>query len=130
MPHDYNTRTIANLETKLLDGFSSFKDEFINLKDVVIRNLKEENAKLRSSVKVLENKFNHLEQYGIHNNIKVSRTPDLIGENELERSVIKIMKTIDVEVDDLVVKALDSQSRDPVFKTTGWLQGRLSLSSF
>ena len=27
----------------------------------------------------------------------------------------------------LVVKALDSQSRSPVFKTTGWLQGRLSL---
>ena len=83
MPHDYNTRTIANLETKLLDGFLSFKDEVINLKDVVIRNLKEENAKLRSSVKVLENKFNHLEQYGIHNNIKASRTTDLIGENVL-----------------------------------------------
>ena len=30
----------------------------------------------------------------------------------------------------LVVKALDSQSRSPVFKITGWLQGRLSLSSF
>ena len=30
----------------------------------------------------------------------------------------------------LVVKALDSQSKGPVFKTTGWLQGRLSLSSF
>ena len=30
----------------------------------------------------------------------------------------------------LVVKALDSHSRSPVFKTTGWLQGRLSLSSF
>ena len=30
----------------------------------------------------------------------------------------------------LVVKALDSQSRGPVFKTTGWFQGRLSLSSF
>ena len=30
----------------------------------------------------------------------------------------------------LVVKALDSQSRDPVLNTTGWLQGRLSLSSF
>ena len=29
---------------------------------------------------------------------------------------------------DLVVKALDSQSRGLVFKTTGWLQGRLSLS--
>ena len=30
----------------------------------------------------------------------------------------------------LVVKTLDSQSRSPVFKSTGWLQGRLSLSSF
>ena len=30
----------------------------------------------------------------------------------------------------LVVKALDSQSRGPVFKTAVWLQGRLSLSSF
>ena len=30
----------------------------------------------------------------------------------------------------VVVKLLDSQSRDPVLKTTGWLQGRLSLSSF
>ena len=29
----------------------------------------------------------------------------------------------------LVVKALDSQSRGPVFKTTGWLEGRLKLSS-
>ena len=30
----------------------------------------------------------------------------------------------------LVLKALDSQSRGPVFKTSGWLQGRLSISSF
>ena len=30
----------------------------------------------------------------------------------------------------LVVKALDSQFRGPVLKTTGLLQGRLSLSSF
>ena len=30
----------------------------------------------------------------------------------------------------LVVKTLDFQSRGPEYKTTGWLQGRLSLSSF
>ena len=29
-----------------------------------------------------------------------------------------------------MVKALYSQSRSPVFETTGWLQSRLSLSSF
>ena len=32
--------------------------------------------------------------------------------------------------DGLDVKALDSQCRGPVFKTTGWLHGQLSLSSF
>ena len=31
---------------------------------------------------------------------------------------------------DLVVKALDSQSKARDFKTTGWLEGQLSLSSF
>ena len=30
----------------------------------------------------------------------------------------------------LVVKVLDCRSRGPVFKTTGWLQSQLSLSSF
>ena len=30
----------------------------------------------------------------------------------------------------LVAKTLDSQSMGPVLKTNGWLQGRLSLSSF
>ena len=67
--------------------------------------LQEENAKLRSRVEVLENKFNHLEQYGRRNNTEVSGIPDLLDDNELECSVIKIMKTIDVEVDDRDIEA-------------------------
>ena len=91
---------IANLETKLLDGFSNLKDEAINVKDVIISNLQEENAKLRSKVEVLENEFNHLEgQYCRRNDIEVSGIPDSIGDNELECSVIKIIKTIDIEDD-------------------------------
>ena len=91
---------IANLETKLLDGFSNLKDEAINVKDVIIRNLQEENAKLRSKVEVLENEFNHLEgQYCRRNDIEVSGIPDSIGDHELECSVIKIIKTIDIEDD-------------------------------
>ena len=37
--------------------------------------------------------------------------------------------SIYIWINGLVVKALDSQSRGPMFKTTGWLQGWLSLSS-
>ena len=89
----------------MLDGFSSLKDEVINLKDVIIRNLQEENAKLRSRVEVIENKFNHLEQYGRRNNIEVSGIPDYIGDIKLECSDVKIMKVIDIEVDELDIKA-------------------------
>ena len=54
MSRNYHTRTtkqveennmlvaIVNLESKLLDRFSWLKDEMINLKDVVMRNLQEE----------------------------------------------------------------------------------------
>ena len=117
MPHDYNTRTknqeeannisvaIANLETNLLDGFSSLKDKVIKLKDVIIRDLQEENTKLRSRVKVLENKFDHLEQHGRRNNNKVSGIPDSIGDDELECLFIKIMKAIDIEVDQYNIEA-------------------------
>ena len=77
----------------------------INLRDVIIWNLQEENAKLRNRAEVLENKFNHLGQYGKRNNIEVLGIPDSIGDNELEYSVIKIMKAIDIEVDDIDIEA-------------------------
>ena len=95
---------MTNLETKLFDGFSSFKGELINLKNV-IRNLQEENAKLRSRIEALENKFNHLEQYGRSNNTEVPGIPNSVSDNELECSVIKIMKAIDIEVDDRDIEA-------------------------
>ena len=87
MSHDFNTRTknqeqesntsvaLANLETNLLGEFSSLKDQVINLKDVIIRNFEEENVKSRSSVEILQNRFNYLEQYGRCNNIDVSVIP-------------------------------------------------------
>ena len=87
MSHDFNTRTkkqeqksntsvaLANLETNLLGEFSSLKDQVINLKDVIIRNFEEENVKSRSSVEILQNRFNYLEQYGRCNNLDVSVIP-------------------------------------------------------
>ena len=88
MSHDYNTRTKKQeeenntsaatviLKNKLLDGFSSLKHEVINLKDVIIGNLQEENAKLRNRTEVLQHKFNHLEQHGKRNNTELSGNPD------------------------------------------------------
>ena len=49
---------------------------------------------------------------------------------ETLKSPEKIVSCIKDASNSLVVKALDSQSRVPVSKTTGWLQGRLNLPSF
>ena len=43
---------------------------------------------------------------------------------------LNFLKVFNSWSNELVVKVLDSQSRGPRFKTTGWLQGQLSLSSF
>ena len=53
------------------------------------------------------------------------KTAEPLGGNSL------FFTTGDPGTHSLVVEVvLDSQSRGPMFKTTGWLQGRLSLSSF
>ena len=44
-------------------------------------------------------------------------------------SSIQHFGKLGVNLNGLVVKMLDSQSRSPMFKTIGWLQGRVSLSS-
>ena len=54
----------------------------------------------------------------------------LIPPNSPKNENFKKMKKTTGWSSGLVVKALVSQSRGPMFKTTGWLQGRLSLSSF
>ena len=104
---NYNTKTkknedknitsvgITNLESKFLDGFSSVKDEEINLKDFIIRKLQEEISKFRSRVE-----FNYVEQYVRHTNTELSGIPDSVGDNGLECLVIIIMKAIDIEIDD------------------------------
>ena len=54
------------------------KDEFLNMKDVIIKRLQEENELLRSRCSKLENKVvlleqsvNQVEQYGRRNNIVI-----------------------------------------------------------
>ena len=50
--------------------------------------------------------------------------------SRLIRHLLNFLKALNSWSNDLVVKVLDSQSRGPRFKTTGWLQDQLGLSSF
>ena len=131
--HDHvNTRSsrkmsledaIANLHsdlsekiTNLTTAVRSTKDEVINLKDKSIRRLQDENELLRAKCSRLENKvvslessINQVEQYGRRNNIVISGIPDDISDNDLESTVVDIMKDVDVDINSSDIEACQSK---------------------
>ena len=119
MSHDDNTRSkkqlsledaLEKMEGNILEQISnlnvevkSMKDEFLNMRDVIIKRLQEENELLRSRCSKLENKVvsleqsvNQVEQYGRRNNIVTDGIPDDITEDNLEDAVTSIMEDVDV----------------------------------
>ena len=69
---------IDRLEAKLLSRFDNLSKEFLNLKDIIIKNLQIEKERLRNQVSYLNKKVvsleanqNILEQYGRRNNIEI-----------------------------------------------------------
>ena len=98
------TSLIARLESKLLSRFDNLSTEFLNLKDIIIKNLQIENECLRNIVSYLnkriislESNHNMLEQYGRRNNIEITGIPDTVQDIELENKVIEIFDAIGVE---------------------------------
>ena len=95
---------IGRLEAKLLSRFDNLSTEFLNLKDIIIKNLQIENERLRNQVSYLNKKVvsleaNHniLEQYGSRNNIEITGIPDTVQDNQLENKVIEIFDVIGVD---------------------------------
>ena len=93
------TSLITRLESKLLSRFDNLSTEFLNLKDIIIKNLQIENESLRNRVSYLnkgivslESNHNVLERYGRRSNIGITGIPDTVQDNELENKVIGILK--------------------------------------
>ena len=87
---------ILSLEKKLISRFNGLDKGKLNLKDVIIKNLQEENQSLRKKVSDLESKVislesdhNSLEQYGRRNNIEISGILDTVPDQNLEQKVSK-----------------------------------------
>ena len=100
-----SSELIVNLEKTLLMRFDGVDKELLNIKDVVIKNLQDENQRLRSKIENLEKKVislegngNLLEQYGRRNNLEITGIPDEIKDEDLEEKVIEILNKIDVNV--------------------------------
>ena len=65
-------------------SISELIDEVLNLKDIVIKNLQKDNARLHAKCNYLEKKvvsleakLNHLDQYGRRNNLVIPGIPDI-----------------------------------------------------
>ena len=120
MVHDYNTRgkkqepvvkmnqdlQMKDMDNNILSSINSLKDEILNLREIVIKNLQNENEKLRQKCEQLERqcakyKSNHnaLAQYGHQNNVGLSGIPDSVSDDTLEESVISVLADIDVFVE-------------------------------
>ena len=92
---------------------NSLKDEIINLKEIVIRNLQDENEKLQHKWEWLlekrcskyESDHNALAQYGWWNNVVLSGIPESVSEDVLEESVVSNLADIDVLVESQDIEA-------------------------
>ena len=100
MVHDYNTRgkkqelvvkmdkdlEMKDMENNTLSSINSLKDEILNRKEIIIKNLQNENEKLRQKFEQVERcsakyKFDHnaLAQYDRQNNVILSGIPDTVS---------------------------------------------------
>ena len=77
---------MKSMEDHIVNRINSLKDKIINLKEIVIRNLQDENEKLRRRCKRLEKRclkyksdHNTLTQYGRRNNIVLRGIPESIS---------------------------------------------------
>ena len=100
-----NQDSLDKLEKLIVRSINSLKDEIINPKDMVIKNLQDENSrlkekceKLENRVVILESNHNDLAQYGRRNNVVFSGIPENVPNNNLESLVISVLSDITVQV--------------------------------
>ena len=98
--------SLDKLEKPIVQSINSLKDELINQKDIVIKNLQDENTRLKENseqleniVAILESNHNDLAQYGRQNDVVFSGIPENVPDNNLESTVISVLLDIDVQVE-------------------------------
>ena len=120
--HEYNTRSkdtnnatdadqtdfllaLSKVEANLMKNITDLKDKVINMKDIIIKNLKDENDRLKSKVNILENRItdleienNRIDQCSLRNSIEISGLPQEVTNSQLEAKVVEVLKAIDVDI--------------------------------
>ena len=83
--------SLDKLQKSIVQSINSLKDEIIIQKDIVIKNLQDENARLKEKcekhenrVAILESNHNDLAQYGRWDSVVFSGIPENVPDNNLE----------------------------------------------
>ena len=107
-----NQDSLDKLEKSIVQSINSLKEEIINLKDIAIKNLQDENTRLKvkcakpeNRVAILESNHNDLAQYGRRNNVIFSGIPKNVPDNNLEITVISVLSGIDIQVESRDIEA-------------------------
>ena len=112
------------------ESSDSFRDDYKNtvaqlqqdllaIKDTVIKNLLDENKRLKERVKSLKENYDEhqdhiidiekqsqaLEQYTRHNNLEICGIPNNISDEALETKCIEILEAVDISVDNSEIEA-------------------------
>ena len=104
------------MENNILSSINSLKDEILDLKEIVIKNLQNENEKLQQKCERLERHcakyepdHNALAQNGHQNNVILSGIPGSVSDDTLEELVTSVLADIDeyVEHQDIEAFATD-----------------------
>ena len=103
---------MSKLKAELVREFRTIKDESIDLKEVIIQNLRNECNRLNNvvsemSLKIvdLESKCNSSEQYRRRNNLEISGIPDSVDQTDLEDKVVEIFDKIGVDLSNDEIEA-------------------------
>ena len=89
----------------MVGNLHDLRDEFINMKNIILKKLQDENAQLKETIAnlqhkviILETATNSVEQYDRRNNIEITGIPDDIEDKNLEHSVIEIFIAADIQI--------------------------------
>ena len=96
---------LSGLETRLDERFDCLANDIISIKETVIKRLAEENARLKQRVNDLEVEVYKSQQYDRRNNIELNGIPSSVDQMNLESTVIKVLESIDVRVNEADIEA-------------------------
>ena len=96
------------------------KDEVINIKDIIIKNLQDGN-KQKIKLIDLETRNNNVDKYSRRNNVEIAEIPQSVSDSHLEEKDVDILKAIDINITSNEIEACDHLGKE---KKNVWVINR------